>query len=80
MARGVGSPHTRRGWVWHIALTMQALTTDSREETLELIATCEVSVVADYRIRSITRSHLMCVHALSLFAYMWHRTRTRTRA
>jgi meiotically up-regulated gene 157 (Mug157) protein len=41
MARGVGSPHTRRGWVWHIALTMQALTANSTKETLELIATCE---------------------------------------
>jgi meiotically up-regulated gene 157 (Mug157) protein len=44
--RGVGSRHTRRGWVWHIALTMQALTADSRDEILDLIATCKVSVVA----------------------------------
>jgi meiotically up-regulated gene 157 (Mug157) protein len=46
MARGVGSRHTRRGWVWHIALTMQALTADNTDEILDLIATCEVSVVA----------------------------------
>jgi len=34
---GVGSPHTKHGYVWHIALTMQALTASTREEQIELI-------------------------------------------
>ncbi len=38
----MGSPHTRRGYVWHIGLTMQALTSTDPREILELIATCEV--------------------------------------
>lgn len=41
LAKGVGSPHTRRGYVWHIGLTMQALTSTDPREILELIATCE---------------------------------------
>ena len=36
-ARGVGSPHTRPGYVWHIGLLMQALTTNDREEILGLL-------------------------------------------
>ncbi len=32
VARGVGSPHTRRGMVWPLALLAQALTTDSPDE------------------------------------------------
>lgn len=31
-AKGVGSPHTPQGYIWHIALVSQALTTDDLEE------------------------------------------------
>lgn len=31
-AKGIGSPHTPKGYIWHIALSMQGLTTDSKEE------------------------------------------------
>ena len=34
LAKGVGSPHTPEGFVWHIGIVMQALTSDSREEIL----------------------------------------------
>jgi len=40
-ARGIGSPHTYPNWVWHISLTMQALTSNDKDEILELIKTCE---------------------------------------
>lgn len=36
-AKGVGSPHTPAGYVWHIGITMQALTSDSREEILSCL-------------------------------------------
>ncbi|QHT59494.1 glycoside hydrolase family 125 protein [Paenibacillus lycopersici] len=36
-ARGIGSPHTPGGYVWHMALSMQALTSDDDEEIRELI-------------------------------------------
>lgn len=32
VAKGVGSPHTGNNKIWHIALTMQALTSDNKEE------------------------------------------------
>ena len=32
VAKGVGSPHTGTNKIWHIALTMQALTSDNKEE------------------------------------------------
>lgn len=42
-ARGVGSPHTPQGFIWHIGLIMQGLTSTSREEKAliveQLIAT-----------------------------------------
>lgn len=37
-AKGMGSPHTPAGYVWHIGIVMQALTSDSREEILECLA------------------------------------------
>lgn len=37
-AEGVGSPHTPKGYVWHIGITMQALTSTSREEILHCLA------------------------------------------
>ena len=36
-AKGVGSPHTPAGYVWHIGIVMQALTSDDREEILECL-------------------------------------------
>ncbi|MBD5461106.1 MAG: glycoside hydrolase family 125 protein [Lachnospiraceae bacterium] len=37
LAKGVGSPHTPEGYVWHIGIVMQALTSGSREEILECL-------------------------------------------
>lgn len=31
-AKGIGSPHTPKGYIWHIGITMQALTSNNREE------------------------------------------------
>lgn len=36
-AKGVGSPHTPEGYVWHIGIVMQALTSTDREEVLECL-------------------------------------------
>ena len=36
-AKGVGSPHTPEGYVWHIALVMQALTSTDRSEILSIL-------------------------------------------
>jgi meiotically up-regulated gene 157 (Mug157) protein len=36
-AKGVGSPHTPEGYVWHIGIIMQALTSQDREEVLECL-------------------------------------------
>ena len=38
-AKGIGSPHTKEGYIWHIALIMQALTTDDREEIKGILET-----------------------------------------
>ncbi|MEJ8305003.1 glycoside hydrolase family 125 protein [Saccharibacillus sacchari] len=37
-ASGIGSPHTPEGYIWHIALSMQGLTSQEREEKLRLLA------------------------------------------
>lgn len=37
LAKGVGSPHTPEGYVWHIGITMQALTSNNREEILSCL-------------------------------------------
>lgn len=34
LASGVGSPHTPKGYVWHIGIVMQALTSTDRDEIL----------------------------------------------
>jgi meiotically up-regulated gene 157 (Mug157) protein len=39
-ARGIGSPHTPDRYVWHIALAMQALTSEDPDEARTLIETC----------------------------------------
>lgn len=36
-AKGVGSPHTPEGYIWHIGLVSQALTTNSMKEKKELL-------------------------------------------
>ncbi len=38
-AKGIGSPHTPKGYIWHIALSMQGLTSADREEQKALIQT-----------------------------------------
>ncbi|WP_219835004.1 glycoside hydrolase family 125 protein [Paenibacillus sp. R14(2021)] len=42
-AKGIGSPHTPPGYVWHMALSMQGLTATSAEEKLEMIALLEAT-------------------------------------
>jgi len=42
-ARGIGSPHTPPGYIWHMALSMQGLTATSKEEKLEMIAMLEAT-------------------------------------
>lgn len=37
-AKGMGSPHTPEGYVWHIGIVMQALTSGSREEILDCLS------------------------------------------
>jgi meiotically up-regulated gene 157 (Mug157) protein len=36
-AKGVGSPHTPEGYVWHIGIIMQALTSQDRDEVVECL-------------------------------------------
>ncbi|MGN7412737.1 glycoside hydrolase family 125 protein [Paenibacillus sp. SAF-068] len=36
-AAGIGSPHTPEGYIWHISLSMQGLTTEDRNEKLRLL-------------------------------------------
>lgn len=37
VARGVGSPHTPEGYIWHIGLVMQALTSTDRDEIMNCL-------------------------------------------
>lgn len=39
MAKGVGSPHTPAGYVWHIALCIEAMTTDDEAEIVRIMKT-----------------------------------------
>lgn len=36
-AKGIGSPHTSPGHIWHIALAIQGLTSDSEKEKLDIL-------------------------------------------
>lgn len=36
-AKGIGSPHTPEGYIWHISLTMQALTSNDMNEIEEIV-------------------------------------------
>lgn len=42
-AKGIGSPHTPPGYVWHMALSMQGLTATTPEETLAMIDLLEAT-------------------------------------
>ncbi|WP_138755112.1 glycoside hydrolase family 125 protein [Paenibacillus sinopodophylli] len=42
-AKGIGSPHTPPGYIWHMALSMQGITAVSSEEKLALIAMLEAT-------------------------------------
>ncbi|TLS48753.1 glycoside hydrolase family 125 protein [Paenibacillus antri] len=42
-AKGIGSPHTPPGYIWHMALSMQGLTATTAEEKLETIAMLEAT-------------------------------------
>lgn len=42
-ARGIGSPHTPPGYIWHMALSMQGLTAETKEEKLEMISLLEAT-------------------------------------
>ena len=42
-AKGVGSPHTPEGYIWHIALSMQGLTSINKDETLEILRYLETT-------------------------------------
>lgn len=38
-AKGIGSPHTPAGYIWHIALAMQGLTSADENEKTQLMKT-----------------------------------------
>ena len=40
-AKGIGSPHTETGHIWHLALSMQGLTSNNRQEKLDIIRMLE---------------------------------------
>jgi meiotically up-regulated gene 157 (Mug157) protein len=46
-ATGVGSPHTPRGWVWPLALVVQALTSRSAPDTQQVLGYIANSVEGD---------------------------------
>jgi meiotically up-regulated gene 157 (Mug157) protein len=48
LARGVGSPHTPRGFVWPLALIMQGLTSTDPAEVSAVLRELEVSDVGDH--------------------------------
>lgn len=47
-AKGIGSPHTPDGYIWHIALSMQGLTSDSKDEILEILEMLERTDAGTY--------------------------------
>ena len=38
-AEGIGSPHTPTGYIWHLSLIMQALTSDNASEIRSILNT-----------------------------------------
>jgi uncharacterized protein len=49
-AQGIGSPHTPHGYVWPLALCVQALTTTDEREVDQVFAWIAVSDVGDHRL------------------------------
>ncbi|MGH8163683.1 MAG: glycoside hydrolase family 125 protein, partial [Rhodanobacteraceae bacterium] len=49
-ASGIGSPHTPRGYVWPLALVMQALTSTDRNEIERVMGFIAASDVGDHRL------------------------------
>lgn len=49
-ARGIGSPHTPRNYVWPLSLVMQALTSDDPAEVQRVMDYIAVSDVGDHRL------------------------------
>lgn len=49
-AEGVGSPHTPRGYVWPLALVMQALTSTDQGEVSRVLGYIAASDVGDHRL------------------------------
>ncbi len=47
-AKGVGSPHTPEGYIWHIALSMQGLTSDDNDEIKSLLNMLETTDAGTY--------------------------------
>jgi meiotically up-regulated gene 157 (Mug157) protein len=47
-ARGIGSPHTPRGYVWPLALVMQALTSTDPNEVTSVLAQLQASDTGDH--------------------------------
>ncbi|WP_338555625.1 glycoside hydrolase family 125 protein [Paenibacillus sp. KS-LC4] len=43
IAKGIGSPHTPQGYIWHMALSMQGITANNEEEKLAMIAMLEAT-------------------------------------
>lgn len=43
IAKGIGSPHTPPGYIWHMALSMQGITANNDEEKLAMIAMLEAT-------------------------------------
>ncbi|OKP84939.1 glycoside hydrolase family 125 protein [Paenibacillus sp. P32E] len=42
-AKGIGSPHTPKNYIWHMALSMQGITADTKEEKLAVISMLEAT-------------------------------------
>ena len=49
-ASGIGSPHTPRGYVWPLALVMQALTSSDQSEINQTLNYIAVSDIGDHRL------------------------------
>ncbi|MBV8150974.1 MAG: glycoside hydrolase family 125 protein, partial [Candidatus Eremiobacteraeota bacterium] len=49
-AQGIGSPHTPHGYVWPLALVMQALTSTDAAETARVLGYVAASDIGDHRL------------------------------
>ncbi len=47
-ARGIGSPHTPKGYVWPLALVMQGLTTQDPKELADVLSELRASDIGDH--------------------------------